>query len=196
VNRTSFPNSAIPSIFNRSRCQLTHFDLCGDLQNGTTDDLISILSDLPTIRHFKLNDKYSQRLDDALMSNKLLRRLTPIRPSEFTRTDRLLPHLQSLEFVGYKAFSWVCLASMVSATTFDGGPNLCVIPERPECTNSIRRISFSVYMVEEMEHIDIQSLAHLQGAHRDGIFHYQVLRGDFEGQVIDPFSSGDEHHYP
>jgi hypothetical protein len=55
-SRTSFPNSAIPSIFNRSRCQLTHFDLCGDLRNGTTDDLISILSDLPTITHFKLQE--------------------------------------------------------------------------------------------------------------------------------------------
>ena len=76
--RSTFPNSAIPSIFNRSCCQLTHFDLCGDLRNGTMDDLISILSDLPTIMHFKLQDSYSRRLDDALMSDMLLRRLTPI----------------------------------------------------------------------------------------------------------------------
>jgi hypothetical protein len=185
----SFPNSAIPSIFNRSRCRVTHFDLCGNLRNGTTDDLISILSDLPTITHFKLEDKRrSRRRDGALMSNKLLRGLAPIRPSDFTRTDRLLPRLESLEFVGHKEFSWGCLASVVSATTLDGGPNLRITPERPECINSIRRISFSVYMVEGMERIDTQSLAHLQGAHRDGIFHFQVLRGDFEGQVIDPFS--------
>jgi hypothetical protein len=194
--RSSFPNSAIPSIFSRSRCRLTHFDLCGDLRNGTTDDLISILSDLPTITHFKLEDKYSQRLDDALMSNKLLRRLTPIGPSEFIHIDRLLPRLESLEFVGYKEFSWRCLASVVSATTLDGGPNLRITPERPKCTNSIRRISFSVYMVEGMERIDTQSLAHLQGAHRDGIFHFQVLRGDFEGPVIDPFGWEDDHRHP
>jgi hypothetical protein len=188
-----FPNSALPSLFNRSHCQLTHFDLSGHLENGTTDDLISILSDLPTITHFKLEDIYSQRLDDALMSNKLLRRLTPIRPREFTRTDRLLPRLESLEFVGYKAFSWSRLASLVNATTLDGDQNLRFTPERLECTNSIRHISFSMYMVEEMERIDMQSLAHLQGAHRAGIFHCQTLRGDFVGQVIDPFSWGDDH---
>jgi len=192
-SRTSFPNSAIPSIFNRSRCRLTHFDLCGDLRNGTTDDLISILSDLPTLTHFKLEDKYSQRLDDALMSNELLCRLTPIGPSEFIHIDRLLPRLESLEFVGYKAFSWSCLASVVSATTLYGGPDLRVTPERPECTNSIRYISFSVYIVEDMERIDIQSLAHLQGAHRAGNFHCQVFRGDFEGQMIDPLGC---HRHP
>jgi hypothetical protein len=192
VIRTAFPNSAIPSIFNRSRCQLTHFDLCGDLQNGTSDDLISILSDLPTITHFKLEDKYSRRLDDALMSNKLLQKLTPIHPNEFTRTDRLLPRLESLEFVGYKAFSWSCLASLVSATTLDGGPDLRVTPERLECTNSIRRISFSVYMVEEMERIDAQSLAHFQSAHRAGIFHCQVLGRNFGDWAIDPLFFGDD----
>ena len=168
--RTSFPNSAIPSIFNRSRCRLTHFDLCGDLRNGTTNDLISILSDLPTITHFKLEDKYSQLLDHALMSNKLLRRLTPIRPSEFTHIDRLLPRLESLEFVGYKTFSWSSLASLVSAATSDGGQNLRTTPEWPEYTNSIRRISFEVYAVEEMERIDTESLVHFQAAHQAGIF--------------------------
>ena len=192
-SRTSFPNSAIPSIFNRSRCRLTHFDLCGDLRNGTTDDLISILSDLPTLTHFKLEDKYSQRLDDALMSNELLCRLTPIGPSEFIHIDRLLPRLESLEFVGYKAFSWSCLASVVSATTLYGGPDLRVTPERPECTNSIRYISFSVYILEDMERIDIQSLAHLQGAHRAGNFHCQVFRGGFEAQIIDPLGC---HRHP
>jgi hypothetical protein len=195
-SRTSFPNSAIPAIFNRSRCQLTHFDLSGHLESGTTDDLISILSDLPTITHFKLEDNYNQYLDDAIMSDKLLRRLTPIHHSEFTDTDRLLPRLESLEFVGYKGFSWSCLASVVSATTLDGGPNLHVIPKRPECTNSIRRIPFSVYMVEEMERIDTQSLAHLLGAHRAGIFYCQILKGDLVGQVIDLFSWRDGHDNP
>jgi hypothetical protein len=192
-SRTSFPNSAIPSIFNRSRCQLTHFDLCGDLRNGTTDDLISILSDLPTITHFKLQESYFGSLDDALMSNMLLRRLTPILPSEFIHIDRLLPRLESLEFQGPKGFSWSCLASLVSATTVDGGPNLCATPERVECTNLIRRISFKVYPEEEMEHIDTQSLVHFQDAYRAGIFHCQILRGNVVGQVTDPFQSwGDD----
>ena len=187
-SRISFPNSAIPSIFNRSRCQLTHFDLCGDLRNGTTDDLISILSDLPTITHFKLQESYF----DSLMSNMLLRRLTPTRPSEFIHIDRLLPRLESLEFRGPKGFSWSCLASLVSATTLDSGPNLCAIPERPECTNLIRRISFTVYADEEMEHIDTGSLVLFQGAYRAGIFRCQVLGGNVV-LGFDPFQSlGDD----
>ena len=191
--RSSFPNSAIPSIFNRSRCQLTHFDLCGDLRKGTTDDLISILSDLPTLTHFKLEDSYSRRQDNPLMSDMLLRRLTPICASEFIHIDRLLPRLESLEFQGYKGFSWSCLATLVSATTLDGGPNLRATPERPECTNSIRRISFRVYAEEEMEHVDTRSLVHFQGAYRSGTFHCQILRANFVGQVTDPFQSwGDD----
>ena len=188
-----FPNSAIPSIFNRSHYQLTHFDLCGDLQNGTPEDLISILSDLPTITHFKLQEESeSERLNDALMSNMLLRRLTPIRPSEFTHTERLLPRLESLEFLGYKGFSWSCLASFVSAVTLDRSPNLRTTPERPECTNSIRRISFKVYGEEELEHVDAQSLIHFKAAHRAGIFRCQLLWVEFGGWVYDPFSGVDD----
>ena len=188
-SRTSFPNSAIPSIFNRSRCQLTHFDLSGDLRNGTTDDLISILSNLPTITHFNLHDAYCERLDDALMSDMLLRRLTPIRPSESTHIDRLLPRLESLEFRGPKRFSWSCLAGFVSAATLDSGPNLRTTPERLACTNSIRCISFELYAEEEMEHIDTQLLVCFQGAYRAGIFRCQVLGRNFVGQVIDLFQS-------
>jgi hypothetical protein len=189
LSRTSFPNSAIPSIFNRSRCQLTHFDLSGDLRNGTAGDLISILSDLPTITHFKLHDVYCERLDDALMSDMLLRRLTPIRPSESIHIDRLLPRLESLEFWGYKGFSWSCLASLVSATILDGGPDFHTTPERPECTNLIRRISFRVHAEKEMEHVDTRSLVHFQVAHRAGIFRCQILGGNFVGLDLDPFQS-------
>jgi hypothetical protein len=189
-SRTSFPNSAIPSIFNRSRCRLTHFDLGGDLRNGTTDDLIFILSDLPTITHFKLH--HLDILDNAIMSDQLLRRITPIRPSESIHIDRLLPHLESLEFIGYKGFSWNCLAGLVSATTSDSGERLRTTSERPECINSIRHISFRVYAVEEMEHIDAQSLIHFQDAHRAGIFRCRVSRGYFGGQFTDPSFGGDD----
>jgi hypothetical protein len=188
-SRTSFPKSAIRSVFNRSRCQLTHFDLSGDLRNGTTNDLISILSDLPTITHFKLHDFYCGRLDDGLMSDMLLRRLTPIRPSESIHIDRLLPRLESLEFRGYKGFSWSCLASLVSATTLNGGPNLRTTRERPECTNLIRRISFELYAVEKMERIDTRLLVHFQDAYRAGIFRGQILRANLVGLDFDPFQS-------
>jgi hypothetical protein len=191
-SRTSFPNSAIPSIFNRSRCRLTHFHLCGDLRGGTTDDLISILSDLPTITHFKLQEEDSYSMNDALMSNMLLRRPTPIRSSESTHTERLLPRLEPLEFRGYKGFSWSCLASFVSAAAPDGSPNLRTTPERPECTNLIRRISFEVYVEENLEPVDTQSLVHFKGAHRAGIFRCQLLWVDFEGCVDDPFSGVDD----
>jgi len=182
--RSTFPNSAIPTIFNRSRCRLTHFDLCGDLRKGTTDDLISILSDLPTLTHFKLEDSYSRRQDNPLMSDMLLRRLTPICASEFIHIDRLLPRLESLEFLGYKAFSWSFLAGLVSAANYDGDPNLRTIPERPECTNSIRHISFKVYADTELDCIDQDSHIHFQDAHRAGNFRCRVLRGDFVGRII------------
>ena len=122
----------------------------------------------------------------------LLRRLTPIRPSEFTHTERLLPRLESLEFLGYKGFSWSCLASFVSAVTLDRSPNLRTTPERPECTNSIRRISFKVYGEEELEHVDAQSLIHFKAAHRAGIFRCQLLWVEFGGWVYDPFSGVDD----
>ena len=184
-----FPTRAIPSIFNRSRCQLTHFDLSGCIVNGTSDDLIFILSDLPTITHFKLEDTY-RHSDNRIMTDKLLRKLIPIHHSEFTHTDRLLPRLESLEFLGYKGFSWGCLASVVSATAY-GDPNLLVTSARPVCTNSIPRISFRICLEEEMEHIDAQSLARFKDAHRAGIFHYQALRGFFAGGFIDPFLGDD-----
>ena len=189
----SFPNTAITSMFNRSCCRLTHLDLRGDLRNGTSDDLISLLSDLPAITHFKLQDEFRRHPDIGVLSDKLLRRLTPSHPNEVTsHFDRLLPRLESLKFLGYKKFSWSCLASLVSATISDGS-NPCLIPERRERTNSIGRISFKVFAEKGMERIDTQSLAYFKAAHQAGIFCCQVLReGYCKDQVIDPLFGGDD----
>lgn len=111
----------------------------------------------------------------TVVCESLLRRLTPISRSDLTHTDRLLPRLESLEFKGYKAFSWSRLASLVSATTseLDGGPNF---PIRPECTTSIRRISFNLYETDaEIDCVDPQSLAHFKRAQEAGTFHCQAM---------------------
>ena len=153
-----FPNRALSSLFNRSHCQLTHFDLTGDIQGATSDDLISIVSDLPTITHLKLED---MRLEDTIMSDELLQRLAPTLSNEVART-RLLPRLGSLEFFGHKTFSWSCLANLVSTTTPDGSATLSQ-------TNSIRRISFKIYHRPGTEFIHENSLVRFKSACDAGI---------------------------
>jgi hypothetical protein len=163
-----FPNLVLQSLFNRSHCQLSHFDLSGDLENGMPDDLISILSDLPTITHLKLEDTYSTCVE-GVMSDELLQRLTPVRHNEFAHAGRLLPRLESLEFFGYKTFSWSSLANLVSATSSDDGLILPTTEEREGRTNSIRRIFFTVYFQGEREFIDTHSLAQFKRARCAGI---------------------------
>jgi hypothetical protein len=154
------PIRALQSLFDRSHCQLTHFDLLGELDHDMSDDLISILADMPSITHLKLEDTYSTTQEEAIMSDELLRMLYS-----------LLPRLESLEFLGYKTFSWSCLASLVSSTSPDGG---LILPTRSESqrkgkTNSIRRISFTVYFQGEREFIDVLSLARFKDACYAGI---------------------------
>jgi hypothetical protein len=103
------------------------------------------------------------------MSDELLQILAPIRHGEFAHSGRLLPHLESLEFRGYKSFSWSCLASLVSATTMDGGPHLRTISAGQGFSSSIRRISFRVYFRGERELIDARSLAQFQCARDAGV---------------------------
>ena len=104
------------------------------------------------------------------MSDQLLQRLTPTFGGEVTQT-KLLPHLESLEFWGFKAFSWSCLASLVSGTaTSDGSPiSPTVMFERQQSANPIRCISFRVYFTGEPEFIDAHSLSCFKGARNAGI---------------------------
>jgi hypothetical protein len=196
--RIFFPNRAIPSLLNRSHCPLTHFDLFGDLVDGSADDLISIFSDLPTITHLKLEDSYSFGQEDGIMSNRLLQRLTPTTStlqSEGIHTGRVLPRLESLEFLGYKAFSWSCLASLVSSTTSGGGPNTAAISERQRSAASIRRISFRVYFRGEREFIDAHSVAQFKGARDAGVSIAIVNEGP--SMSLSPsFDAADTSAYP
>jgi len=162
-----FPNRALRSLLNRSHCQLTHFDLSGDLENCTSECFISILSDLPTITDLKLEDHYHRHLECALMSDELLQRLTPTRCGEFIQT-RLLPRLKSLKFLGYKTFSWSCFANLVStANVSDSDP--CFSQGRGDTTRSICRFSFRLYHGPGTEFIDANSVIRFKGARDAGI---------------------------
>jgi hypothetical protein len=94
-HRKFFPNRALHSLFNRSHCQLAHFELSGHLQNGTVDDIVSVLSDLPTITHLKLEDDLSWLLRRFFKSDESLQSASPIRCSEAVHA--VLPRLQSLD---------------------------------------------------------------------------------------------------
>ena len=117
--RDFFPNRAVQSLFNRSRCQLTHFDLSGDLENSRSEGLISIFDDLPSITHLKLEDtgRYGRTWPESGIGwDALLQRLGPTRHDEF---ERLFPRLESLEFLGYEAISWSCLAGWRTVSAWE-----------------------------------------------------------------------------
>jgi hypothetical protein len=188
-----FPNSALSSLFSRSHCRLTHFHLFGDLENGTSDKLISILSGLPTVTHLKLEESESRPPEDVIMSDELLQKLTPNRFGEFAHTDQLLPRLKSLEFLGYKAFSWSCLASLVSTTTSDGSSN---VPGRQGAENSILHISFRVYFRGEREFIDAHSVAQFKGGRDAGISITIVNERRLYTFLSPSFDAADDATYP
>jgi hypothetical protein len=151
-----FPLNALISFFDRSHCQLTHFNLSGDLWDVTTDTLISLFSALPTLTHFKLEDiEYRSTKLDGIMTDKLLQKLTP---TQGIRAG-LLPCLQSLKFRGKQTFSWNGLADFISTglteennhgfvnPTTDQtnvGQNSPVFQHQNASRNSIRLVSFKV----------------------------------------------------
>jgi len=162
-NGTIFPHLALHSLFNRSNCQLTHLELSGDLEEATSDDFISILSDLPTITHLKLEDSCRQCMNEAIMSDELLQRLAPTLSDDEAVRTRLLPRLESLDFLGHKTFSWSSLACLVNTATSDGCSTLGWM------TNSIRYIFFTVYHGAGTEFIDTDSIVRFKLAHDAGI---------------------------
>ena len=141
--------SSLISLVHRSQCQLTHFDLSGELLEVNANDLFPFFA-LPTLTHFKLEDleDYGDG-DEGIMTDKLLQKLTPI---EGIRAG-LLPCLQSLKFRGEQRFSWNCFADFIISrlmvdnsgssnpitNKMDVGRNLPVYRRNG---NSIRLVSF------------------------------------------------------
>ena len=124
-----FPLNSLISLFNRSQCQLTHFDLSGNFWEVDVDDLIPLFSTLPTITHLKLRD-LKDRSDfsenEGIMTDRLLQKLTP---AEGTRAA-LFPYLQSLNFYGDHKFSWNCLADFIIARLVEDSNGSCTsIPD-------------------------------------------------------------------
>jgi len=160
---TPFPRSAFPSLFDRSNCQLTHFELSGDLRNVKSNHFISILFNLPTVTHLKLEDSYGELYGDTIMSDELLQWLTPTLRRDKAVWTKLLPRLVSLDFLGHETFSWSSLANLVDTTTLNGHSTL------GRTKNSIRRIFFRVYHWPGTESIDLDSVVRFKCACDAGI---------------------------
>jgi hypothetical protein len=174
-----FPLNSLISLFNRSRCQLTHLDLTRILLDRTMGDLISLFSTVPTITHLKL-EHIEDRSDqpDGIMTDKLLQKLTPI---EGIRSG-LLPYLQSLKFRGKQTFSWKCLAdfiiSRLAEENNDGfvninttdktntGRNSPVFQHQNTSRNPLRLVSF---MVISPGLLDLNSLVRFNHARDAGV---------------------------
>jgi len=174
-----FPLDGLILFINCSYCQLTHFDLSGDLTEVTDNDLVSLLSSMPTVTHFKLEDVEDRdNENDGIMTDKLLQKLTP---TEGMRAA-LLPCLQSLKFHGEQKFSWNSLAEFVSAgltednnngfvcpTTgkMNAGRNSLIIQHRNTSRNPIRHVSFIVRCPERF--IDSNVLVRFNCARDAGV---------------------------
>lgn len=170
-----FPLNSLISLFDRSQCQLTHFDLSGDLSEVNANDLIPLISALPTLTHFKLDERiHRSDEDEGIMTDKLLQKLTPI---EGIRAG-LLPCLQSLKFHGDQKFSWNCLAAFIIArlTEDNNGSNNSIAdnmhvarnsPVFRRNKNSIRLVCLVVKVFEPL--LDLDSFARLNLARNAGV---------------------------
>ena len=167
TNTCPFPLNRLISLFNRSQCQLTHFELSGKLGEINMDDLIPLFSALPTITHLKLGD-IKDRGDDSgnqgTMTDKLLQELTP---AEGTRAV-LFPYLQSLNFHGNQRFSWNCLADFIIARlTEDNNGSRNPIPDKmdvarnlpvlPRNKHSIRLVCLAIRNCEQPIGLDTRA---------------------------------------
>jgi len=167
------PKSCLISLFNRSRCQLTHFGLLsGELLEDDMDDLISLFFALPTLTHLKFEDlKFRCYENRGIMTDRLLQKLMPIEGIQ----AGLLPCLQSLKFCGKQKFLWNCLADFIVArlTEDNNGSNspiadkMAVNRNLPVFRHSIRFISFIVRGCTQA--IDLDTRAQFNRARGAGV---------------------------
>jgi hypothetical protein len=165
----SFSPDCLISLFNRSGCQLTHFDLLSEeLLAGDVDGLISLFFALPTLTHLKFEElKYPSRWceDSATMTDKLLQKLMPIEGIQ----PGLLPCLQSLKFRGKQKFSWNCLADFIIARLMEDNKMAVSrnLPVFRRNGHSIRFVSFIVRGCTQA--IDLDTRAHFNRARDAGV---------------------------
>jgi len=168
------PKSCLISLFNRSRCQLTHFGLLsGELLEADMDDLISLFFALPTLTHLKFEDLNFRCYENRgiMTDSRLLQKLMPIEGIQ----AGLLPCLQSLKFRGKQKFSWNCLADFIVArlTEDNNGSNspiadkMAVNRNLPVFRHSIRFISFIVRGCTQA--IDLDTRAQFNRAREAGV---------------------------
>ena len=169
----SFPPNCLISLFNRSRCQLTHFGLLsGELLEGDVDNLISLFFAFPTLTHLKFEDfSYRCYENKGIMIDKLLQKLMPIEGIQ----AGLLPCLKSLKFRGLQNFSWNCLADFIVARLAEDNNSsnspimdkMAVDRNLPVFGHSIRFVSFVVRGCTQA--IDLDSRVHFDHARNAGV---------------------------
>jgi hypothetical protein len=177
TNTFYFPLNSLISLFNRSQCQLTHFDLSGKPRGIDVDELIPLFSALPTITHLKLGDikhRGEDSKNQGIMTDKLLQELTPV---EGTRAA-LFPYLQSLNFYGNQKFSWNSLADFIIARLAeDNDSSRNPIPDILDVARNspvLHRNQHSIRLVcltirECKQYIDLDTCARLHFARDAGV---------------------------
>ena len=92
-------------LFKRSQCQVRTFSLTLD-QNIPEDDVLELLSILPSVEHFAL--EILNEIQEPIITNKFFERLCDphfTKPSGAS-TNPLLPELTSLSYTGKMHFTW------------------------------------------------------------------------------------------
>ncbi|KDR69854.1 hypothetical protein GALMADRAFT_230499 [Galerina marginata CBS 339.88] len=102
------------SLFTRSRSPLAHFEIVFPYAyhdpNVAARELIRLLSGIPTITTLSLS-LLAPRLE-TIVTDDFFRR--------FDETPHFLPHLEVLSFVGWRGFSWGCVADLLQVKQISG----------------------------------------------------------------------------
>ncbi|KDR69833.1 hypothetical protein GALMADRAFT_160310 [Galerina marginata CBS 339.88] len=121
-SRTDTPVHGFISLFARSRCLITIFEILipeeAEPNHGSTEgDLIRLLEGIPTITHLTIS--LLARLKQKHITDYFFRR--------FTDTPTFLPQLEVLNFAGTRQFNW---SSVANALTDEKGRviNISVYP--------------------------------------------------------------------
>ncbi|KAF8958489.1 hypothetical protein BDZ97DRAFT_1762121 [Flammula alnicola] len=104
--KETLPVDSLVSLFGRSHSPITRLSLRSFDIIPADGDLIHLLESLPTITHLSLSLPYSSCTDTGMMTDLFLNRFAMVSMQDGTPQDIFLPRLQSLQFTGYRPFSW------------------------------------------------------------------------------------------